>query len=136
MMCKSNKEIWSWSETYSDDWTHGTFSSREEAIEDALGFRRSWNINDKFTRIIHVGKCEYVPVPTSVNVERIFEDIDEQYCSETGCENYIYDGVSDKDIEWLEDKMSELMCEFHQRIKLQPGWFRVVEQEEVNFIEY
>lgn len=132
----NNKEIWSWNEIYSDDWMHGTFSSREEAIEEALATKKAWNINDKLIGTIHIGKCEYVPVPTSVDVERILENIDEQYCSETDCENYIYDGVSNEDIEWLEDKMSELMCEFHQRIKLQPGWFRVVEQEEVDLNEY
>lgn len=129
---KNQEEIWSWNETYRDDWTHGTFSSREDAIEDALVTKKAWNISDKLIGIIHVGKCEYIPFPTSVDVERVLEDIDEQYYSETGYEDYIYDGVSNEDIEWLEDKMSALMCEFHQRIKLQPGLFTVVEQEEVD----
>ena len=30
-------EIWSWDETDDESWSHGTFDSREEAIEDALG---------------------------------------------------------------------------------------------------
>lgn len=129
-------EIWSWNETYSDDWTHGIFSSREEAIEDALATKKAWNITDKLMGTIHVGKCEYVPIPTSVDSEDILNDLSEQHCSETGCEDYIYDGVSDEDIKWLEDKLSELMCEFHQRIKLQPSWFVVVEKEEVDLSDY
>lgn len=43
-------EIWSWNETCSDDWTHGTFSSREEAIEDALATKKAYNITDKFIK--------------------------------------------------------------------------------------
>lgn len=128
-----NKEIWSWNETYSNDWDRGTFSSREEAIEDALATKKAWNIPIEF---INVGRCECVPVPTGVYVEGVLEDIDEQYCSETGCDEYIYDGVSDEDIKWLEDKMSELMFEFHKKIKLQPGWFTIIEKEEVNLKDY
>ena len=29
--------MWSWNEVYSDDWTHGVFDTKEEAIQDALG---------------------------------------------------------------------------------------------------
>lgn len=114
-----------------------SFDSKEEAIEDALG-----NIDDiksyleTDTPTIYLGRCEYVPLPTSVDSEDILMDLDEQYCSETGCENYIYEGVTDEQTKWLENKLSDLMFEFHKRIGLNPGWFTVVEQEEIDLCEY
>ena len=80
------EEIWSWNETYSDTWTHCTFDSKEEAIEDALG-----NIEDiksyleTDTPTIYVGRCEYIPLRSDVDSDRILWDLDEQYCDETGC---------------------------------------------------
>ena len=130
-------EIWSWNEVDNENWSHGTFDSKEEAIEDALG-----NIDDiksyleTDTPTIYLGRCEYVPLPTSVDSEDILMDLDEQYCSETGCENYIYEGVTDEQTKWLENKLSDLMFEFHKRIGLNPGWFTVVEQEEIDLCEY
>ena len=133
----SNEEIWSWNETDDESWSHGTFDSREEAIEDALGnIEEIKSYLETDTPTIYLGKCEYVPLPTSVDSERILFDLDEEYCSETGCENYIYEGVTDEQTKWLEDKLSDLMIEFHKMIGLKPCWFRVVEQEEINLCEY
>ena len=87
------------------------------------------------TPTIYLGRCEYVPLPTSVDSERILFDLDEEYCSETGCENYIYEGVTDEQVQWLEDKLSDVMIEFHKMIGLKPCWFRVVEQEEIDLCE-
>ena len=129
-------EIWSWNET-DDDWSHGTFDSREEALEDALG-----NIDDiksyleTDTPIIYLGKCEYVPLPTNVDSERILMNLDESYCDETGCEEYIFEGVTEEQTKWLEDKLSELMLEFYARTGLKSNWFTVVEQEEIDLCEY
>ena len=132
-----NNEIWSWSETAEDDWLHGIFGSREEAIEDALGnIEEIKSYLETDTPTIYVGRCEYVPLPTSVDSESILMDLDEMYCDETGCEDYIYEGVTDEQTQWLEDKLSDLMVEFHEKIGLKPGWFRVVEQEEVDLSEY
>lgn len=130
-------EIWSWNETDDENWSHGTFDSREEAIEDALG-----NIEDIKSYletdipIIYLGKCEYVPLPTDVNSERILMDLDESYCDETGCEEYIYEGVTEEQTKWLEDKLSDLMLEFYVRTGLKSNWFTVVEQEEIDLCEY
>ena len=63
-------------------------------------------------------------------------ELDKAYCDDSGCDTYIYDGVTDEDRKWLEDKLSELMFEFHQKIGLNPGWFKVVSMEEVNLNDY
>lgn len=134
---EKNEEIWSWNETDDENWSHGTFDSKEEALEDALG-----NIEEiksylaTNTPTIYLGKCEYVPLPTNVNSERILMDLDESYCDETGCEEYIYEGVTEEQTKWLEDKLSELMLEFYARTGLKSNWFTVVEQEEIDLCEY
>lgn len=134
---KKNEEIWSWNETDDESWSHGTFDSREEAIEDALGnIEEIKNYLETDTPTIYLGRCDYVPLPTSVDSERILFDLDEEYCSETGCEYYIYEGVTDEQTKWLEDKLSDLMLEFHKMIGLKPCWFTVVEQEEIDLCEY
>ena len=134
---EKNEEIWSWNETDDESWSHGTFDSREEAIEDALcNIEEIKSYLDTDTPTIYLGRCEYVPLPTSVDSERILFDLDEEYCSETGCENYIYEDVTDEQTEWLEDKLSDLMLEFYKMIGLKPCWFTVVEQEEIDLCEY
>lgn len=132
-----NDEIWSWNETDDESWSHGTFDSREEAIEDALA-----NIEDvksyleTDTPTVYVGRCEYIPLPTDVDSERILWDLDEQYCDETGCEDYIYEGITNEQIQWLENKLSDVMEEFHKMIGLNPCWFNVVEQEIIDLENY
>lgn len=129
--------LYSWNETDNETWTHGTFNTKEEAIDDALGCRK-WIERSLSTDnpIIYVGECELVPLRTDLNPDRIMEELDEAYCDDSGCDTYIYDGVTDEERKWLEDKLSELMFEFHQRIGLNPGWFKVVSMEEINLNDY
>lgn len=130
-------EIWSWNEMDNENWSHGTFDSREEAIEEALGnIEKIKSYLETDTPTIYLGRCEYVPLPTSVDSERILMDLDEKYCDETDCEEYIFEGVTEEQTKWLEDKLSELMLEFYTRIGLKSSWFTVVEQEEIDLCEY
>lgn len=32
--------LWSWNETDDENWTHGTFNTKDEAIQDAIGCRK------------------------------------------------------------------------------------------------
>lgn len=47
--------MWSWNETYSSDWTHGVFDTKEEAIQDALEFIDSIKRHNHGSSIIHIG---------------------------------------------------------------------------------
>lgn len=130
-------EIWSWNETDDESWSHGTFDSREEAIEDALG-----NIEEiksylgTDTPTIYLGKCEYIPLRTDLDPDRAMEYLDEAYCDDSGCDYYIYEDVTDEQRQWLEDKLSDVMVEFHKMIGLKSCWFRVVRQEQIDLCEY
>lgn len=131
------EELWSWNETDSDTWTHGTFDTKEEAIQDALGcinsIKRSLSTDNP---TIYIGQCELVPLRTDPDPDRIMEELDEAYCDDTGCDYYIYEDVTDEQRKWLEDKLSGLIKEFHQKIGLNPSWFEVVSMEEINLNDY
>ena len=125
-------DCWSWNKLDDgSDWFHGTFETKEEALEDALGYFSNTDLPH-----IYIGKCEYVPLRTDVDPDRVMEDLDELYCDETGCDYYIYGDVTDEQRDWLEDKLSELMNEFHEKIGLKSCWFTVVEQKEIDLNEY
>ena len=130
-------EIWSWNETDDEYWRHYTFDSREEAIEDALA-----NLEDiksyleTDTPTIYLGRCEYVPLRTNLDADRAMEYLDELYCDDSGCDYYIYECVTDEQRQWLENKLSDVMVEFHKMIGLKPCWFRVVKQETIDLCEY
>lgn len=131
------EELWSWNESDSDTWTHGTFNTREEAIEDALScidlIKRSLSTDSP---TIYIGQCEWVPLRTDPDPYRIMEELDEAYCDDTGCDYYIYEDVTDEQRKWLEDKLSDLIKEFHEKIGLNPSWFEVVTMEEVSLNDY
>lgn len=129
---KENK-LWSWNETNDENWTHGTFDTKEDAIRDAIGCRKfieKYMSTDNPT--IYVGECELIPLRTDPDPDRIMEELDEAYCDDSGCDTYIYEGVTDEQRKWLQDKLSELMNEFHKKISLNPGWFTVTNIEELN----
>lgn len=133
----NNEKLWSWNENDDENWTHGIFHTKEEAIQDALGCKE-WIERNLSTNnpVIYVGECEIVPLRTDPDPDRIMEELDQAYCDDSGCDTYIYDGVTDEERKWLEDKLSELMFEFHRKIGLNPGWFKVVTMEEVNLNDY
>lgn len=131
------EELWSWNESDSDTWTHGTFDTKKEAIQDALGcidsIKRSLSTDNP---TVYIGQCELLPLRTDPDPYRIMEELDEAYCDDTGCDYYIYEDVTDEQRKWLEDKLSDLIKEFHEKIGLNPSWFEVVTMEEVSLNDY
>lgn len=124
-------ELWSWNEMDDEIWIHGTFHSKEEAIKDAVSSLKAGIID---TSVIYLGKCEYVPLRTDVDVEKVLEELDEAYYEDTCCEaaDYLYENVTDEQFQWLQNKFSEIMKEFHKKINLEPGWFNVTNVEKVD----
>ena len=59
------------------------------------------------------------------------EELDELYHNDSGSEDYLYEGVTDEERTWLENKLSELMYEFHARAKIEPSWYRVFSEEHI-----
>ena len=129
--------MWSWNEIYSDDWTHGIFDTKEEAIKDALDcFDYLNEAGRTYDTTIKIGECEITPLRTDVDPDHVMEYLDQLYCDETGCDYYIYEGVTDEERKWLGDKLSELMNEFHNMIGLSSNWFHMVTEETIDLSGY
>lgn len=129
---EKNNKLWSWNETNDENWIHGTFSTKEDAIHDALGCKKwieKYLSRDNLT--IYIGECERIPLRTDVDPDRIMEELDEAYCDDSGCNTYIYEGVTDEQRKWLQDKLSELMNTFHKKIGLNSCWFTVTNHRRI-----
>lgn len=113
---------WTWDRTKSEFWSNGLFETREEAIQEA---------KDNGVKDFYVGEAEIIPLRTDADPDRIMEELDELYHSESDCDENIYEGVTDEDRKWLEEKLSDLMAEFHERAKINPGWFNVISEEHI-----
>lgn len=118
--------MYTWNRTNSEYWGNGTFETREEAIKEA---------KDCGCTDFYIGVCETVPLRTNVDPDRIMEELDETYHDESGCDDYIYESVSDEDRKWLEEKLSDLMAEFNERANINPGWFKVINEEHITLQE-
>lgn len=114
--------MWTWNTVKSDFWGNRTFDTREEAIEEA---RQNGNTD------FYIGECEFIPLRTDADIDRIMEELDEMYSSDSGCDDYIYDGVSEDDRKWFEEKLQQLVEEFHERANIKPNWFKVVSEQHI-----
>lgn len=89
-------------------------------------FKWSWNESDngEWNHGMFDTKEEAIQ-----DADRELEYLDEMYCDDSGCDTYIYDGVTKEDKDWLDEKLSAVIDEFHQRIGLQSNWFRIVNMD-------
>lgn len=51
------------------------------------------------------------------------------YCDDSGCDICLCDGVTKEDKDWLEEKLSAVIDEFHQKIGLQSNWFQIINMD-------
>ena len=116
-------------------WNKGMFNSKEEAIQDAI---ETYKENNSEICKIFLGKCETIPLPSNILAEDILNNLDEQYYALTGYENenYIYENVNEKQEKWLEDKISEVIIEFHKMIGIKSDFYNVIEEEKIDLNEY
>ena len=125
--------LWSWKNADAYEWDHGTFCSKEEAIEDALLTMRDFH---EEADTICLAKCKPASLPTYVEADHILEYLDKQYSSEYDYDDYLYEDVPDEHTEWLEKELSALMEKFHKRIELYSPRFTILEEEEVSLDGY
>ena len=104
---------WTFNESEDGLWSNDDFETREEAIEAA----QEYFCSDQ--EIMYVGKCEVVPLPTYIDVDDIFERLNEHYSEDCfEYDDYLFEDVSKEDREWLEGKLQDLMREFYKKQKL------------------
>lgn len=112
---------WSFNETEDGLWYHEGYDTKEEAIEAA----KKYFCNEQ--EIMYVGRCETVPLPTYIDVDDIFERLNEHYAEDCfEYDNYLFYDVKKEDYDWLEHKLQDLMLEFYEKAGVKSGEFTIV----------
>ncbi|WP_133965162.1 hypothetical protein [Eubacterium limosum] len=128
-----------WSFNYINDeyWNNDSYDSKEEA-EDA---GRIW-AKEEGLIAFEVGECEYVPIPTVVDLDDLFERLDYDYFYSNefdDCDFYPYqDSVtleSEVYRKKLSAKITEALEEYVEAAKITSSHYRVVNMYRVEVEE-
>jgi len=118
---------WTFNETEDGLWSNEMFDTKEEAIEGAKDY-----LEDEALQVMYIGQCVTISLPTYIDVDSIFDRLSDQYAEECyEYDDYLFDDVTKKDSDWLEDKMGNLMKEFYEKIKLESTQYTIEHIEEI-----
>lgn len=69
---------------------------------------------------MHIGLCTYIQLPDYVDVEKILEELNEQYQENTkgNYEEYLYLSITKEDFRWLEETLRQVIQQFHRRANI------------------
>lgn len=111
---------WSFNELGSDTWCHGTYETEKEAEEAALEYAKENGL-----KVMRIGRCEGIPLPECIGADEILELLEQQYADKAGewyYDEYLYEGVSKEDKEWLEEELSKVVRAFHEKAGVKSPW--------------
>lgn len=114
---------WTFNTTDCGFWSHEGFATKEEAIKAAKDFYG----NEAY---VYVGQCKMVPLPTYVDVDGIFEQLNDTYaedCSEY--DDFLFTDVKTEDHQWLEAKLQDLIQEFYEKAGVKSTQFVIENME-------
>lgn len=119
--------LWGW-ERQNDDVGHGTFESREEAIEDARDHLRPGQ-----TRVISVGHIKELEAADYVTVDsdELLDDAAQQVFDDYGCEeDRLFDFVSTEVIPEAVQELHKFMREWASKYLYNTEGFWILEEVE------
>lgn len=124
-----NEEQWSFEKENVEDWRHELYDTLEEAEKNG----QEWAIEKGLERFA-VGKFEPVPIPTDIELENLFESLDNRYYNACGDPDadlgpfYESDTPENKEAqERLSKKLSETIQEYVDEAGIVSNWLEVVE---------
>ncbi|WP_405169431.1 hypothetical protein [Paenibacillus sp. FSL H3-0286] len=119
-----------WTYSSSEEYfNHGEyFGTKEEAIEAGKG--------DFEERKFYIGQVEKVGLGVCVDLDSIFEHINQNMCDEVGecAEDYLMD-VKQEHCNELEEEISEVIIKWIEKYNYQPTFFKVINIESVECSE-
>ena len=114
------QDKWMFNECENGLWCGDDFETKEEAIEASKEY-----LSDEQTEMF-VGQCDIVPLPLYVDVEDVFERLNEMYSEE--CFEHdgdLFEDVKKEDYEWLENEFKKVMNKFYKRTKIKSTNFTI-----------
>lgn len=119
---------WTFNETEDGLWCHGDFETKEEAIEEAKVY-----FSEDDQEEIYIGQCKTVPLPTYIDVDDIFEQLNEHYSEDCfEYDDYLFEDVNKEDREWLEGKLQDLMLEFYKKFDIKSTQYTMINIEKIS----
>lgn len=108
---------WSWNYPNNDWWNHDLFDTKEEAVADA---KENYEVHNEN---ICVGQCYRIPLPTCIDTDMLFEDLDNQYHEDSDDDDFLFEDVTKEQGLELEDELEKVLKKFYKKINLQsPSW--------------
>lgn len=98
-----------------ETWGNELFETRSAAEREALKYAKKEGLN-----VMHIGLCTYIQLPDYVDVEKILEELNEQYQENTegNYEEYLYLSITKEDFRWLEETLRQVIQQFHRRANI------------------
>lgn len=128
-MNKEQQQQWSFGAEDNDLWGNDLYDTREETEKNG----RDWAIENGLAQFV-VGKFEPVPIPTDIELENLFESLDNRYYNACGNPDadlepfYESDTPENKEAqERLLKKLSEAIQEYVDEAGIVSNWLEVVE---------
>lgn len=111
---KMKNKKWSYSHL-KETWGNELFETRSAAEREALKYAKKEDLN-----VMYIGLCAYVQLPDCVDVEKILEELSEQYQEDTegNYEEYLYLSITNEDLKWLEKALRQVIQQFHRRANI------------------
>lgn len=107
------EKMWVWVKSIEDleneYFNNLLFETREEAIEEVK------QIVAPEEKTVVIVRCREFPLCNVIDAEYVLEYLDNQYRSWTGCDTYVYDGITQEEEEWLEAEISRVIDKFHEK---------------------
>lgn len=120
---------WSYNRIGEEYWGHDLCDSKEEAEAEGHDWAKEWELS-----AFVVGKCEYTPIPTKINIPTLFEMLDEDYFNEAEIDDYefrpYWDSITPENAEHrerLSAKITEALKEYVDAAKIVSVNYRVAD---------
>lgn len=118
---------WTFNESEDGLWSNEDFETIEEAIDAAKEYFCSEQ------EVMYIGRCEVVSLPIYIDVDDIFEQLNEHYSEDCfEYDDYLFEDVKKEDREWLEGKLQDLMVEFYKKTGIKSEQYTMINVEKIS----
>lgn len=118
---------WSFNEIGNDWWGNDLYATMEEAEAEGWKWAKERGL-DAFV----IGKCEFVPIPTKVDLYGLFEELDYEYFQEAEVDDYdfslYWDSVkpeNEENLKRLSAKITEALEEYIEAAKITSPFYKI-----------
>lgn len=133
----NNIDFWSFNEIGNDWWGNDLYDTKEEAVAEGKKWAKESGLS-KF----NIGQCRYVQIPTEIDIDYLFEKLDERYIENAEMDDDdfspYWESRTPENVEHrkrLSTKVSKALKEYVEYTKITSHHYRIVRVYEVEVEE-